>query len=286
MHMPDKPSIPVYFHMHLVSDSTGETLISVARASSGQFRRVMPVEHLYALVRSPRQIDRVMEEIRAAPGLVMFTILNPDLRQHLEQRCKELSIPTLAVLDPVLEAVSRYLGQEASSQVGAQRTLGADYYHRIEALNFAMAHDDGQNVDGFEEADVVLVGVSRTSKTPTCIYLANRGVKAANIPIVPGAELPPEITELKRPLTVGLTAAPERLVQIRKNRLLSLRETEPTDYADESRVKEETLQAKRLFARHGWPSIDVTRRSIEETSAKILNMIADRRGEHIISEPL
>jgi regulator of PEP synthase PpsR (kinase-PPPase family) len=283
--MPDKPqTIPSYFHMHLVSDSTGETLISVARASSGQFKRVMPVEHLYALVRSPRQIDRVMEEIRAAPGIVMFTILNPELRRHLEQRCAELAIPTIAVLDPVLAAVGRYLGQEASSQVGAQRTLDAEYYHRIEAMNYAMAHDDGQNLDGYEDADVVLVGVSRTSKTPTCIYLANRGVKAANIPVVPGVDLPPEIAALKHPLVVGLTATPERLVQIRKNRLLSLRQTEQTDYADELRVKEEILQAKRLFARHGWTSIDVTRRSIEETSAKILNMIADKRGEHIISE--
>jgi hypothetical protein len=285
MHMPDsKVAIPVYFHMHLVSDSTGETLISVARASSGQFKRVMPVEHLYALVRSPRQIDRVMDEIQAAPGIVMFTLLNPELRDHLEQRCSELRIPTLAILDPVLEAVGRYLGQEASTKIGAQRTLDAEYYHRIEALNYAMAHDDGQNVDGFENADVVLVGVSRTSKTPTCIYLAHRGVKAANIPIVPGADLPPEVTGLTGPLVVGLTAAPERLVQIRKNRLLSLRETEPTDYADEERVKEETLQAKRLFARQGWTSIDVTRRSVEETAAKIINMIADRRGEHIITE--
>ncbi len=283
--MPDtRPIQPSHFHIHLVSDSTGETLISVARAASGQFKQVMPVEHLYALVRSQRQLARVMEEIEAAPGIVMFTVLNPDLRRQLEQDCMALGMPAIAVMDPVLKAVERYLGQEASSQVGAQRTLDAEYYHRIEALDFAMAHDDGQNVDGFENADVVLVGVSRTSKTPTCIYLAHRGVKAANIPIVPGVDLPQEIVSLRRPLVVGLTATPDRLVAIRKNRLLSLNENKTTDYADELRVKEETLQARRLFARHGWPTIDVTRRSIEESSAKILNMLADRRGEHIISE--
>ncbi len=285
--MPDKrPQIPIYFHMHLVSDSTGETLISIARAASGQFKRVMPVEHLYALVRSARQIERVMEEIKTAPGVVMYTILNPELRAQLEDRCRALGMPTIAVLDPVLEAVGRYLGQEASSQVGAQRMLDAEYYHRIEAMNFAMAHDDGQNLDGFEDADIVLVGVSRTSKTPTCIYLANRGVKAANIPIVPGVDLPPQVETLKHPLVVGLTATPERLVQIRGKRLLSLRERDTTDYADEMHVKEEIVQAKRLFARCGWPTIDVTRRSIEETSAKILNLLADKRGEHIIGEHL
>jgi hypothetical protein len=276
------PGLPVYFHIHLVSDSTGETLISVARASAAQFKRVMPVEHLYALVRSPRQLERVLEEIETAPGVVMYTILNPDIRRRLEARCAELSMPAIAVLDPALDTIARYLGEEASSQVGAQRTLDADYYHRIEAMNFAMSHDDGQNLDGFEDADIVLVGVSRTSKTPTCIYLANRGLKAANIPIVPGADLPARIGALRAPLVVGLTAAPERLVQIRRNRLLSLNERTATDYVDAERVKDETVQAKRLFARHGWPMIDVTRRSIEETSAKILNLLADKRGEHVL----
>lgn len=271
-----------YFNVHLVSDSTGETLMAVMRATVAQFKNVSPIEHLYALVRSPRQLERVMDEIADAPGIVMYTLVNNELRGILEARCARLGIPAIPILDPSLAAMGRYLGAEMSSRVGAQRTLDAEYYSRIEALNYAMAHDDGQNTGEFEEADVVLVGVSRTSKTPTCIYLAQRGIKAANIPIVPGADLPGDVLNLEQPLVVGLTATPERLVQIRKNRLLSLQEDRSTDYVDEVRVRDETVQAKRLFARKGWPSIDVTRRSIEETSAKILNLIAEKRGEHII----
>ncbi len=277
-----KNKFVTYFNVHLVSDSTGETLMAVMRATVAQFKNVSPIEHLYALVRSPRQLERVMDEISDAPGMVMYTLVNNELREILEARCAKLGIPAIPILDPSLAAMGRYLGAEMSSRVGAQRTLDAEYYSRIEALNYAMAHDDGQNTDEFEEADVVLVGVSRTSKTPTCIYLAQRGVKAANIPIVPGTDLPDEVLNLERPLVVGLTATPERLVQIRKNRLLSLQEDRSTDYIDAGRVRDETVQAKRLFARKGWPAIDVTRRSIEETSAKILNLVAEKRGEHII----
>lgn len=277
-----KDRFSIYFHVHLVSDSTGETLMAVMRASVAQFRGVSPIEHLYALVRSPRQLGRVMQEIEEAPGIVMYTLVNPELRELLEKQCARLGLPAIPILDQALGAMGRYLDVEMSSRVGAQRTLDADYYNRIEALNYAMAHDDGQNTDEFEEADVVLVGVSRTSKTPTCIYLAQRGIKAANIPIVPGTALPDDVLNLKEPLVVGLTAAPERLVQIRRNRLLSLAEDRSTDYVDEHLVRDETIQAKRLFARKGWPMIDVTRRSIEESSAKILNLLADKRGEHTL----
>jgi len=277
-----KDRFSIYFHIHLVSDSTGETLMAVMRASVAQFRGVSPIEHLYALVRSPRQLERVMSEIEDAPGIVMYTLVNQELRTLLEARCAQLGLPAIPILDPTLGAMRRYLDVEMSSRVGAQRTLDAEYYSRIEALNYAMAHDDGQNVEGFEEADIVLVGVSRTSKTPTCIYLAQRGVKAANIPIVPGADLPDAVLNLRKPLVVGLTAAPERLVQIRRNRLLSLREERSTDYVDEGLVRDETIQAKRLFARKGWPVIDVTRRSIEESAAKIINLLADKRGEHTL----
>lgn len=277
-----KDQFSIYFHVHLVSDSTGETLMAVMRASVAQFRGVSPIEHLYALVRSPRQLDRVMQEIEDAPGIVMYTLVNNELRGQLEARCAQLGLPAIPILDPALSSMGRYLGIEMSSRVGAQRTLDAEYYSRIEALNYAMAHDDGANTHEFEDADIVLVGVSRTSKTPTCVYLAQRGVKAANIPIVPGAALPDDVLNLKNPLVVGLTAAPERLVQIRRNRLLSLHEDRSTDYVDEHLVKDETIQAKRLFARKGWPMIDVTRRSIEESAAKILNFLADKRGEHTL----
>ena len=264
------------FHVHLVSDSTGETLMEVMRASVAQFENANPLEHLYSLVRSTRQLDRVLAEIEAYPGVVMYTMVNPDLRRTLEARCAQKSIPAIAVLDPMLATLSAYLGSPLAIRAGAQRTLDTDYYNRIEALNFAMAHDDGQG-DNFEGADVVLLGVSRTSKTPTSIYLAHRGFRAANIPLVRSIPLPEEIMNLKNPLVVGLTATPERIVQIRRNRLLSLNEDRDTDYVDDFSVRDEILHAKRLFAKQGWASIDVTRRSIEESAAKIINLITQRR---------
>ena len=260
----------------MVSDSTGETLMEVMRASVAQFEGTNPLEHLYALVRSPRQMDRVLAEIEAYPGVVMYTIVNPDLRRALEARCAEIGAPAIAILDPMLATLSAYLGQQIASRAGAQRSLDAEYYSRIEALNYAMAHDDGQG-DHFAGADIILLGVSRTSKTPTSIYLAHRGYRAANIPLVNGVSLPDEIFEAKNSLIVGLTAAPERIVQIRRNRLLTLNEDRDTDYIDDFSVREEILNAKRLYARHGWPSIDVTRRSIEETAAKIINLLNEKR---------
>ncbi|MEN0652977.1 MULTISPECIES: pyruvate, water dikinase regulatory protein [Hyphobacterium] len=273
-----EPAKPVRFHLHLVSDSTGETLLDVMRASIAQFDGVEPEEHLYALVRSPRQMERALKEIEAAPGVVMFTLVGSEMRRMLETRCAELGIPAVAVLDPILATLSGHLGLPMSSRAGAQHELDAEYHRRIEALNYAIVHDDGQG-QNLEGADVVLFGVSRTSKTPTCIYLAHRGVKAANIPLVPGAPLPDRILSLKRPLVVGLTAQPERIVQIRRNRLLSLNEDRDTEYVDEDAVREEIVEAKRLFARQGWPVIDVSRRSVEETAAKIINLLTDRRGQ-------
>lgn len=272
----DRPAIR--FHVHMLSDSTGETLMEVMRASVAQFEGVDPVEHLYALVRSPRQLERALQEIEAAPGLVMYTLVSPELRRALETRCAELGIPAVAVLDPMLATLSGYLGLPMTSRAGAQHELDESYYARIEALNFAIMHDDGQGAN-LEAADVVLLGVSRTSKTPTCIYLAHRGVKAANIPLVRGAPPPNGLATLSHPLIVGLTAAPERIIQIRRNRLLSLNEGRDTEYVDEHTVKDEIIEAKRLFARHGWPVIDVTRRSVEETAAKIINLMTERRSQ-------
>ena len=273
----ERPPIDTCFHIHMVSDSTGETLMEVMRASVAQFENTNPLEHLYALVRSARQLDRVLEEIEGYPGVVMYTIVNPDLRRQLETRCMELGVPAIAVLDPMLATLSSYLARPIASRAGAQRSLDAQYYHRIEAMNYAMTHDDGQG-DNFEAADIILLGVSRTSKTPTSIYLAHRGFRAANIPLVQAVPLPDEIPTLKKPLIVGLTASPERIVQIRRNRLLSLNEDRDTDYIDDFSVREEVLHAKRLYAKHGWPSIDVTRRSIEETAAKIINLLNEKRA--------
>lgn len=268
---------PVAYHLHLVSDSTGETLSAMAKAACAQFEQTVPIEHVYALVRSRRQLERVIQEISESPGIVMFTLVNPELRQELEARCRELHVPCIAVLDPVLNVLAPYLGVKQTGKPGGQHGLDAQYYRRIEAMNYAMAHDDGQGLEELQRADIVLVGVSRTSKTPTCIYLANRGYKAANIPLVPGMPAPAVLDQLTNPMIVGLIASPERLVQIRRNRLLALRQSDETEYADPDAVQQEITAARRLFAERGWPVIDVTRRSIEETAAAIINLV-QRKG--------
>ena len=267
-----------YFHLHLVSDSTGETLITVARAAAAQYTKVIPVEHVHPLVRTPKQLDRVLVEIEEMPGIVLYTLLQGNLVDRLEQKCRDLGLPCLSVLGPVLHLFQSYLGAESTHKVGAQHTLNAEYFRRIDALNYTMMHDDGQQTDDLEEADVLLIGVSRTSKTPTSIYLANRGVKTANVPLVAGVPLPPDLEHLRRPLVVGLYATPERIVQIRKNRLLGLKAYRDDDkYIDPQSVAEEVAASRRLCAKHNWPSIDVSRRSIEETAAAVLALLAERR---------
>jgi len=267
-----------YFHLHLVSDATGETLITVARAAAAQYANVQPVEHLYPMVRSKKQLDHCLTEITDAPGLVLYTLLEEDLIQILEDKCRELGLPCMSVLGPVLRLFQSYLGAETIHRVGAQHVLNAEYFQRIEALNYTMMHDDGQQVEGLEDADVVLIGVSRTSKTPTSIYLANRGVKTGNVPLVPNVPLPPSVEKLTRPLVVGLYASPERIVQIRENRLLGLKAHRDDDqYIDKMAVTEELQYSRRLCAKHNWPMIDVTRRSIEETAAAVMRLLSERR---------
>ena len=267
-----------YFHLHLISDATGETLITVARAAAAQYAKVTPVEHMHPLVRTQKQLDRVLAEIEEQPGIVLYTLLQENLVARLEQKCRDLGVPYLSILGPVLHLFQAYLGAESTHKVGAQHTLNAEYFRRIDALNYTMLHDDGQLTDDLEEADVLLVGVSRTSKTPTSIYLANRGVKTANVPLVPGVQLSPGIERLKHPLIVGLYASAERVVQIRQNRLLSLKAHRDDDkYIDREAVAEEIAASRWLCGRHNWPLIDVTRRSIEETAAAILALLGERR---------
>ena len=269
-----------YFHLHLVSDATGETLITVARAAAAQYTSVTPVEHMHPLVRTQKQLDRVLAEIETAPGIVLYTLLERELRSRLEETCRASGLPCLSILGPVLSLFQSYLGGESKPRVGAQHTLNAEYFKRIDALNYTMLHDDGQHVDDLEQADVVLVGVSRTSKTPTSIYLANRGVKTANVPLVPGVEVPPKVETLTQPLVVGLTASPERIVQIRQNRLLGLRaEHDAEQYIDRQAVAAEVAAARKLCGKHNWPIIDVTRRSIEETAAEVMTLLAERRRQ-------
>jgi regulator of PEP synthase PpsR (kinase-PPPase family) len=267
-----------YFHLHLVSDATGETLITVARAAAAQYTSVSPVEHMHPLVRTRKQLDRILEEIESSPGIVLYTLLDHELGERLEKTCRDLGLPCLSILGPVLNLFQAYLGAESKPRVGAQHVLNAEYFKRIDALNYTMLHDDGQHTDDLEQADVVLVGVSRTSKTPTSIYLANRGVKTANVPLVPGVTPPPTLETLAQPLVVGLTASPERIVQIRQNRLLGLRaEHEADQYVDRQAVAAEVASARKLCGRHNWPIIDVTRRSIEETAAEVMALLAARR---------
>ena len=273
------PRFATYFHIHLVSDSTGETLNAMARAVCARFTDILPIEHIYALVRSTRQLDRALEEIAGAPGVVMHTIIDASLRAALEEGCRRLEMPCIAALDPVVSAMSRYLGARISTRVGAQHALNNDYFDRIEALDYAIAHDDGQGGQDLTQADVILVGVSRTSKTPTCIYLAHRGVRAANVPLVPGRPPPEELFTLKNTLIVGLMTTPERLIQIRRNRLLSLKESRESDYVETDAVRAEIIAARRLFEKQGWPIIDVTRRSVEETAAAIINLLSGGRGQ-------
>jgi regulator of PEP synthase PpsR (kinase-PPPase family) len=266
-----------YVHLHLVSDATGETLIAVARAAAAQYASVRAIEHVYPLVRAPRQLDRVIAEIEAAPGIVLYTLINTELSDRLEAKCQEFGAPCVSVLAPVLGVFRSYLGTESTPRIGGQHVLNAEYFRRIDALNYTLLHDDGQMTEDLEDADVVLIGISRTSKTPTSIYLANRGIKTANIPLVPGIPLPASLETLNKPLVVGLVASPERIVQIRQNRLLSLNAGDNSAYVDRAAVAEEIAQTRRLCARHGWAMIDVTRRSIEETAAAILTLVQERR---------
>jgi regulator of PEP synthase PpsR (kinase-PPPase family) len=265
------------FHLHLLSDSTGETLENIAKAALAQFDGTENVvKHFWPMVRSESHLDRILTDVAANPGLVLFTLVNRDTRRKLETRCRVLGLPAVAALDAVSDAMSNMLGQEAKARPGRQHVMDAAYFARVEAIQFTIAHDDGINAQNWEEADIVLAGVSRTSKTPTSIYLANRGYKTANIPIVPESPPPPILFQLKHPMVIGLVTSAERLIQVRRNRLLSLNQSPDTDYVDEEKVRAEVAHARRMFADNGWPVLDVTRRSIEESAAAIINLFNAR----------
>lgn len=267
------------FHLHLVSDSTGETVTLLARACLVQFDDIQVREHLWPMVRTVDQVREVMERIREHPGFVMCTLVNEKNRLALEEGCRMHQIPCIPVLDPVVAALGAYLNAKSVPRPGGQHAMDAEYFARIEAMQFALSHDDGQMTNELRNADVILVGVSRTSKTPTCIYLANRGIKAANVPFVPGCPLPEELFLEGGPAVVGLTNDPKRLIEIRRQRLRFLDQDPDTDYVDEESVKEEVNSARRLFTEHDWPVINVSRRSIEETAATILQYLARLQGD-------
>ncbi len=266
-------------HIHLVSDSTGETVASVARACLVQFDRVEAIEHVWNMVRKPAEAKNVLDSIRENPGIVIYTLVDRELQEILEEGCQRIQVPCIGVLDPILETMHSYLQTRVKAMPGRQHEMDAEYFARIEAVHFVLSHDDGQASSDLHKADVILAGVSRTLKTPTCIYLANRGIKAANIPIVPGMPLPDEVLREDAPLVIGLTKDPKRLVQIRRNRLKILERDENTDYADIETVSEEIRTAREVFKTQNWPVIDVTKRSVEEVAAMILQLYAKRKEE-------
>lgn len=270
-----------FFHLHLVSDSTGETLTTIAKAASVQYPQIKVIEHIYPLVRTRRQLERVLQEVESAPGIVLYTIVNTDLSAALEAQCRELSVPSLHVLTPIMKVFESYLGAPQTPVVAGQHTLDADYFRRIDALNFAMAHDDGQLPQDLDEADIIVMGISRTSKTPTSIYLAQRGFKTSNVPIVPAIPLPEALTQPHKAFVVCLVASPERIAEIRRNRVRLMADRDLDDYVDRGQIAQEVTHSRRLCAKHGWPVIDVTRRSVEETAATIIKLYHDREVQQM-----
>jgi regulator of PEP synthase PpsR (kinase-PPPase family) len=283
-------------NLHLVSDATGETLNAIARATTVQFEPAEISYHRWSLIRTRFQLHRVLEGIEAEPGPVLSTLIDRALRLELDTTCQRLNVQVVNVLDPVINALQDVIGQQAEARPGRQYVLNADYFSRIDAMHYVLAHDDGQAQPGLAEADVVLVGVSRSSKTPTCFYLANRGIKAANVPLVPNLPIPSALGEIRCPV-IGLTLAPEALIDIRRHRLRLIGgggghsgpiRADTSEYVDEDAVRAELLWARRFCNTHGWPTIDVTRRSIEETAATVLQLMEawhNRRAKAAQAKP-
>ena len=269
-----------HFYLYLISDATGVTLQGMARACLAQFEDIDPVERFWPLVRSEKQLDRVIQDIADNPGPVLFTLMEKEQRKRLERACRELHVPCIPVMDHIIKGLSAYTGLPSKGIPGLQHALDDKYFKRMDAVDFALSFDDGQSFDGIDEADVILVGVSRTSKTPTCIFLARQGVKAANIPYVPGIPIPDKVLKMRGPVFIGLTENPDRLIHLRKNRLKADTNDQHHDnntYLDPERVEAEILEARKFFTKQGWPVIDVTRRSVEETAAEILVILQRRR---------
>ena len=279
-------SEPGLFHMHLVSDSTGETLAAVAKAAAVQYQMVRAIEHMHPLVRTQRQLTRVLTEIENQPGMVLYTIVNTALAEALEAHCKALKIPCLAVMKPIMQLFESYLGAPQTPTVAGQHVLDADYFRRIDAMNFTMAHDDGRFPDNLDDADIVVLGISRSSKTPTSLYLALRGYKTTNLPLVPSVPLPEQLLKPHSAFVVCLVANVDRIADVRRNRAVLMSDRDLDSYVDRDAITAEIAYTRKIAAQHGWPIIDVTRRSIEESATMILKLLQDRRvGARPESEP-
>jgi regulator of PEP synthase PpsR (kinase-PPPase family) len=259
-------------HLHLVSDATGETTHQLARAALARFSNVRVIEHVWTLVRTEDHLASVHKAIETHGGVVFFSIAERELRSKLEGLCRMHNIPALSVLDHVIHTLSKVLGQPDEEIRGGQHRMDEAYFDRIEALDFTIQHDDGQGLSTVGNADILIVGVSRSSKTPTSIYLAHRGYKVANYPLVPGVPMPLDEMPMGGLFTVGLIKDARRLVQIRRNRLLAMNERENSSYADMKTISDEINNARKLFTSQNWPVIDVSRRSVEETAAEIINL--------------
>ncbi len=268
--------LPKFFHLHLVSDATGETLSAIAKAVIVQYSKVRGIEHVHSLVRNKKQMERVFQVIEAEPGIVLYTIVNPDLARELDDFCRTLNVPCVPVMASIMQVFESYLGAPSTPTVGGQHVLDAEYFRRIDALNFTMAHDDGRLPDDLNDADIVIVGISRTSKTPTSIYLAQRGFKTTNVPLIPELPLTPQLENANNVFVVGLIASADRISQVRRNRVMSLADRDLNEYVDRDVIEEEITYTRRLCSRNGWPVIDVTRRSVEETAAAILKHYQNR----------
>ena len=271
-------SLPSFFHMHLVSDSTGETLAAIAKAAAVQYPLVRPIEHMHALIRTQRQLKRVLDDIEREPGIVLYTIVNKTLGVELEQHCRNLKVPCLAVLAPIMQVFESYLGAPQTPTVAGQHVLDADYFRRIDAMNFTMAHDDGRLPDDLSDADILVLGISRTSKTPTSLYLAQRGYKTTNLPLVPQVQLPEQLSQPHTAFIVCLVANVDRLTDVRRNRAVLMADRDLESYVDRDVITAEIAYTRKIAAQYGWPIIDVTRRSIEETATMILKLLNDRKS--------
>ena len=268
--------------LHLISDSTGVTLRAVSSAAAAQFTELDYQEKTYPMVRTITQLNRVLETIRIDKGVVFCTLVEEKVREKLEKFCKKENIPYFPVMENIVSLLEKYTGIKAINKPGGQHILNDDYFKRIEAINYTLEHDDGQGQINLEEADVIVVGVSRTSKTPTCIYLANQGIKAANYPLVPHIGISDELNAIKNTQVVALITSAHALVEIRRKRSATLGiSTVDNDYIDIHKVEEEITAAKRIFANKGWPVIDITRRSVEETSSAIMNILSQKEQKNV-----
>ena len=271
------PANPKFFHLHLISDATGETLTAMSKAITVQYPEIKAIEHIHPLVRTKSHLQRVCQLIETQPGIVMHTLINKSLAKDIDKFCAEQNLPSISILDPILEVFDTYLGASSKPTVGGQHSLDADYFNRIDALKFTMMHDDGQLPENLDEADILIIGISRTSKTPTSIYLANRGYKTANLPLVPILPLPKNLEKPTSAFIVGLIASAERIAQVRRHRVIELADKNLENYVDRDAIAQEIAYTRRLCGRHDWPIIDVTRRSIEETAAAIITLYNNRR---------